>query len=190
MFKNLLSASLVATLGMSVIASASAADGKITFTGTISDSTCTVTGGSGTNGGVSDFTVALPTVQVDALSAADKVAGATPFEVKLGGSTSTGCKDAKVASLYFEPTSAPINAATGRLTNQSSSSAATNVEVELLNKANTAINLATGANAAGSEETITGSTATLKYTAQYHATGGKSTAGGVSTYVNYSVVYK
>lgn len=193
MNKHLLSAALVAAFGLTAIGNASAADGKITFTGTISDQTCTVTGGTGTNGAAGDFTVTLPTVATTALSAADKVAGETPFTVIIGGAGQTGCgagTPSKVARLHFEPLSSPVSSATGRLINQAAAGAATLVEVELLNKANQPINISTGANATGSEETITSNTATLKYGARYHATGGASTAGAVSTYVNYSVVYK
>ncbi|GGD46699.1 fimbrial protein [Pseudoxanthomonas indica] len=192
MKKHLLSAALLAVLGFSTIGAASAVDGKITFTGTISDQTCSVTGGTGTNGAAGDFTVTLPTVATTALSAADKVAGETPFTVVIGGSGQTGCgagTPAKVARLHFEALSSPVSASTGRLINQAASGA-TKVEVELLSKDNKPINIATGENATGSEETITGNTATLKYGARYHATGGASTAGAVSTYVNYTIVYK
>lgn len=192
MNKHLLSAALVAVVSFSAIGAASAADGKITFTGTISDQTCTVKGGTGTNGATGDFTVTLPTVATSALSAADKIAGETPFTVILGGSGETGCgagTPSKVASLRFEPLSSPVSASTGRLLNQAAGGA-TNVEVALLNKSKAVINIATGANATGSEEAITNNTATLQYAAQYHATGGAATAGAVSTFVNYSVVYK
>lgn len=188
MNKTLLSAALVAAFGLTAIGNAAAADGKITFNGMITDVTCTVKGGEGTDGGAQNFTVTLPTVSVTALNAADKVAGETPFTVILGGSGEANCTNGKVAYLRFEPLSSPVDAATGRLINQAAGGA-TKVQVELLNKGKAPINLYTGANADGSKETISGNTATLQYGAQYHATGGASTAGAVSTFANYSVVY-
>lgn len=189
MNKTLLSAAMVAAFGLSTIATASAADGKITFVGQITDVTCTVKGGTGTDGGLQNFTVTLPTVSTTALAAVDQVAGETPFEVIIGASGQTGCTNGKIAVLRFEPLSSPVNQATGRLINQAAGGA-TNVEVELLNKAKAPINLYTNANGAGSEETIAGNTATLKYGAQYHATNGASTAGAVNTFANYSVIYR
>lgn len=189
MKKTLISAALVAAFGLTAIGNAAAADGKITFTGMITDVTCTVKGGTGTDGAAQNFTVALPTVSTTALNAVDKVAGETPFEVILGASGQTGCTNGKIASLRFEPLSSPVNQATGRLVNQAAGGA-TQVEVELLNKAKAPINLYTNAGGAGSEETIAGNTATLKYGAQYHATVGASTAGAVNTFVNYSVTYR
>lgn len=190
MNKHLLSAALVAAFGLTGIANAAAADGKISFSGSISAQTCTIKGGTGTDGAATDFTVKLPTVATSALSAADKTAGETPFTVIIGGAGQTGCTDGKVSALHFEGLTSPVNSATGRLTNKATTDAATKVEVALLNKANAVINLSSGENADGSAESITGNTATLKYGARYHATGGASTAGQVSTYVNYSVVYR
>lgn len=190
MKKHLLSAALVAAFGFSAIGNASASDGKITFTGTISAATCTVKGGTGTDSAASDFTVTLPTVSTTALSAADKSAGDTPFTVVVGGAGQTGCTDGKVAALKFEALSSPVSSSTGRLTNHTAAGAATQVEIALLNKGNEVINLATGDKSSGSEETIASNSATLKYGARYVATGGAATAGSVSSYINYSVTYR
>jgi len=190
MKKHLLSAALVAAFGFSAIGAASASDGKITFSGTISAVTCTVKGGTGTNSTTTDFTVTLPTVATTALAAADKTAGDTPFTVVVGGSGQTGCTDGKVAALRFEALSSPVSASTGRLTNHTAAGAATNVEIALLNKANEVINLSSNDKSSGSEETLTGNTATLKYGARYVATGGAATAGSISSFVNFSVVYR
>ena len=183
MSKILISAALFAAAGFTSL-SAAAADGKITFNGTISDVTCTITGGDNTDGGTSNFTVNLPSVSTSALASSGQSAGDTPFSVVLGGAN---CKD-KIAKLWFESSTPTIDAANGGRLKNTASGGAANVLVGLLNKAGAAINLSTNAGGDGSKEQIAGNTATLKYTAQYYATG-VATAGAVNTYVNYSVVY-
>jgi len=187
MSKTIVSAALFAALATASL-SAAAADGKITFTGTISDVTCTVKGGTNTDGGVNNFTVALPTVSTTALASAGQSAGDTPFTVIIGGSGQTKCKDGKIAALWFESSTPTVDAANGGRLKNTAASGATNVLVGLLNKAGAPIDMSNNANGKGSEETIVGDTATLKYTAQYYATAA-STSGAVNTYVNYSVTY-
>jgi len=165
MKKTLLSAALVAVVGAAVVPSAFAADGKITFKGTISDVTCTVTGGAGTDGGVQNFTVTLPTIPKTALDVAGDRAGDTPFSVIIGGTGQTGCTNGKMASLRFEPAQSPIDAATGRLINSIAAGSAAVVQVGLLNDAKQDINLYTSAGT--SAAAIAGNTATLNYWAQY-----------------------
>ncbi|MDR0184018.1 fimbrial protein [Lysobacter arvi] len=187
MSKTLICAALFSALGFTSL-SAAAADGKITFTGTISDVTCTIKGGDNTNGGTSNFTVTLPSVSTTALAAAGQTAGDTPFSVIVGGSGQSGCKDGKIAKLWFETSTPTVDAANGGRLKNTASAGATNVLVGLLNKANAPIDLSDNTGVDGSEETIADNTATLQYTAQYYATGAAG-AGDVNTYVNYSVVY-
>ena len=76
---------------------ASAEDGTITFTGTISDATCIVEGG--TEAGLTPsgtFTVNLKPVSTTALSAAGKKAGDTPFYISLSGAD---CPNGKFANV-------------------------------------------------------------------------------------------
>lgn len=182
--KKYLTPAIAAAAMAMVSSSAFAADGTITFTGQIEDMTCTVTGGAGTDGGAQDFTVALPTVQKTALSAAGQRAGDTPFSVIIGGAGETGCTDGKTAKLWFElGQSAQIDQASGRLNNLGT---ATEVQVNLLNSEGLDINLATNSNP--STQVIAGNTATLNYIAQYYATGAAE-AGTVDTNVVYSVAY-
>lgn len=186
MNKSILSFALVA--GLSVIAApkaASAADGTLYFHGLIEESTCVVTGGAGTDGGVGDINVTLPTVQKSDLLAGQR-AGDTPFELVLGGDST--CVDGKVASLWFETAQSPlINPTTGNLLNNASGGAE-NVEIGLLNGSRGPINLY--ANSGSPKAEISGNTATLKYWAQYVATGGDAGSGPVETNVVFSVAYE
>lgn len=191
MKKNILSAAAVAVLGVALAPSAFAADGKITFKGQIEDTTCTVTGGAGTDGGLQNFTVTLPTVQRGALDAANDRAGDTQFQVIIGGSGQTGCANGtKLAYLKFEPTQSggTVDATTGRLKNAAGTAAV--VQVGLLNESKADINLNTNANADTDGKAIAGNTATLTYWAQYFAPATGVTAGSVDTSVMYSVAYK
>ncbi|MEJ8812454.1 fimbrial protein [Variovorax ureilyticus] len=185
MKKNLLSAALTVVIGASVVPSAFAADGKITFKGQIEDATCSVTGGAGTDGGAQDFTVTLDKVQKAALGVAGARAGDKAFSVKIGGAGETGCPDGKIAGLKFEQAQSPVDVATGRLTNVAGTAAV--VQVGLLNEQKQDINLNDGTNAPVA--TIAGNTATINYFAQYYAPATGVTAGTVDTYVMYSVAY-
>jgi len=187
MKKTLLSAALVAVVGSAVIPSAFAADGKITFKGQISDVTCTVTGGTGTDGGAQNFTVTLPTIPKTALDVAGDRAGDTPFSVVIGGTGQTGCTNGKVASLKFEAAQSPVDAATGRLINSIAAGSAAVVQVGLLNDTKQDINLYTSAGSTAAA--IAGNTATLNYWAQYYAPTTGVTSGAVDTYVMYSAQY-
>jgi major type 1 subunit fimbrin (pilin) len=181
--KTILSLALGAGLGIvAAPQAASATDGTLYFHGTIEESTCIVTGGAGTDGGVGNVNVTLPTIEKSALPDGSR-AGDTPFELILGGDST--CTNGKVAKLWFETAQSPlINPTTGNLKN---SGGATNVEVGLLNDSKAAINLYTNSNP--SKATIVGNTGTLKYWAQYVATGGDAGAGSVETSVVYSVAY-
>lgn len=199
MKKTILSAVLTATFGLAALAPqlASAADGTITFNGQITDTTCTVTG-SGGAAGTGNITVTLPTVSASALAAAGQSAGDRGFSLVLGGGAN--CTNGKTGAMWVETTATPaLDTATGALKNQAAGGA-TNVQVRLVNPANTQpINL--GINAAVTNgatviaasnqpaATIAGNTAELKYVAQYLAVGGAATAGAVTTFLTYSMQY-
>jgi major type 1 subunit fimbrin (pilin) len=175
---KLLSAVALAALTM-VSQQASAADGTITFTGLIKSPTCTI------NGGVpaaASFTVTLPTVGTTALTAAGKTAGTTPFSIDL-----TNCPAGSTPRAFFEPDAAKIDMTTGRLKN---TGAATNVQVALLNDDLTPIDVSKtdGSQNSTSATLDAAGAGTLKYRAQYYATG--AVAGGtVSASVVYTIVY-
>ena len=117
---NLIAALMLAAAPLA----ANAADGTITFNGKVTDKTCTIS----TPGG-KDFAVTLPTVSKNTLATAGAVAGRTPFAINL-----TKCSAGNVAT-YFEPGST-VDFNTGRLLNQASANAATNVQLQLLGSNN------------------------------------------------------
>ncbi|HEY0506075.1 MAG TPA: fimbrial protein [Lysobacter sp.] len=187
MNKILLSTAMVGALGFAAVGTASAADGKITFTGDITDVTCTVTAGAGTTGSNGNFAVAMGSVNKSALATVGARAGDTPFALIIGGSGQTGCTDGKVVKLRFEPAQSPVDMATGKLTNAAGTAPV--VQVGLLNKNKADINLANPYDAANLGETITGNTATMNYWAQMYAPAIGVDAGSVDTFVMYSLQY-
>ena len=169
---------LIAALSVVGIANAQAADGTITINGLVTDKTCNIVTPAG-----KDFTVTLPTVSRQTLANAGDVAGRTPFQINL-----EDCSAGKVAT-YFEP-GATVDFNTGRLINQAAAGAQ-NVDVQLLGDNNQVIPvLATGAQANSQwVDVVEGGSADLNYYAEYYATGA-STAGEVTTSVQYTIIYQ
>lgn len=169
---------LIAALSVVGIANVQAADGTITINGLVTDKTCNIVTPAG-----KDFTVTLPTVSRQTLANAGDVAGRTPFQINL-----EDCSAGKVAT-YFEP-GATVDFNTGRLINQAAAGAQ-NVDVQLLGDNNQVIPvLATGAQANSQwVDVVEGGSADLNYYAEYYATGA-STAGEVTTSVQYTIIYQ
>ena len=189
--KNIKIASALAALGLvvagSVAAAPTSAGGTITFTGVVTDETCTITGGTGTDGGQGDFTVALAPVPASQLPTAGSTANQKPFQIIIGGQGQGTCVDGKIATMRFLPSSPRIDALTGNLSNALTGEA-TNTEIQLLDAptAGNALDLRTGATVAST--TITNNTATIDMAAQYYATDAAG-PGLVSTSVVYAVSY-
>jgi major type 1 subunit fimbrin (pilin) len=180
---------VIAALG---IRGAHAADGRITFDGEISDMTCKINGLDKN----ADLNVKLPKVNTSALVADGDTAGLTSFTLKL-----TGCKTSTGSVyphfLYGES----IDAQTNRLKNSGTGvGTARNVQIAILNEDLSPVDLAKDAGEqnvlkatltpveSGQPATTTGE-ATLKFFAQYVATGGAATAGQVNANVLYAMVY-
>ncbi len=160
---------------------AQASDGTITFSGQITDKTCTIS----TPGG-GDFAVNLPTMSMNSLASAGAVAGRTPFSINL-----SECSSGSVAT-YFEP-GATVDFETGRLNNQASTDAASNVQLQLLGDNSQFLPIkAAGVDVAqdNSQWVTVGEdgSATLNYYAEYYATG-TATPGDVSSSIKYTVIY-
>jgi major type 1 subunit fimbrin (pilin) len=178
----------VAVLGAAAVAStgAQASDGTITFTGAVSDTTCSI---NGLATGAVNKSVTLPTVSTRTLGSSGSTAGtsaATDLTFAL-----TGCTGGAKAIAHFEngPT---IDQSNGYLKNQSvATDAAANVQVRLLNASLLPINVVTNANNDVSTDgvDIVANAANLKYFAEYYATGA-ATAGPVSTSVQYTMQYQ
>ena len=175
--KTLLSTALVATFGFLALVSApaqAASSGTINFSGKVLADTCTIA----VNGGA---TVTLPTVMTAAFgSTVGTTAGDTPFTVAL-----SGC-DTNTASAQMAFSGGNIDNTSGDLTNTAASGS--NVRIRLLNSSNQAINTKTGANAP-SIAVATGSGST-QMKAQYISTATATTAGLVTSSVNFTLTYQ
>jgi major type 1 subunit fimbrin (pilin) len=189
--KSFFPALAVVTGGVLGLASlgAHAADGTMTFTGTITDTTCSINGS--TSGTPSNLAVTLPTVSAGSLASAGSVAGtSSPTQMVLNVSGCTGTATKAVATFENGPT---VDQTTGNLANQTAagSGGAANVQVRLLNASLLPINITTGANndITNNGADISSGTASLKYFSQYYATGA-ATAGAVNTSVQYTMQYQ
>jgi major type 1 subunit fimbrin (pilin) len=158
-----------------------AADGTITFNGSITAQTCTI---NGNGSGAANFTVTLPTVSVSSLTPGGAPAGRTPFNISLSGCTPNSGN----VHTYFEagPTT---DATTGNLV--LNAGGATNVEIGLLNGSDFSPIKAGFADASQNSQSvaITNGTATLPYYAEYVATGVPS-AGAANSSVMYTLAYQ
>ena len=176
MNKTLLSAAMMAGLGIAAVTpqTALAVDGTITFNGTVTASSCTINSGTGS------FAVTLPSVANTTLASSGATAGQTQFNIAL-----TGCTAAATASTFFEQ-GANVNPVLGTLT---STGTAANVELQLMNSdGTTPINLLnTSTNTTSAAVTSAGG-GTLSYYVRYYATGA-STAGSVTATEQYTINY-
>lgn len=188
--KLALAATLALALGTAGFApqTAHAADtGTITINGKVISQTCEITGGAGTNGGSTDFTVTLPVVNASDLSNANQTAGKTNFSLAL-----SNCPTSPTVSVGAKFYSASNVDANGNLSNTATTSAASNVAIQLLDKNDDAIALTSDVASAvntDSGEPITNGNATLNYAAQYISVPGSATAGNVKTTVTYQITY-
>ncbi|MGF6773939.1 major type 1 subunit fimbrin (pilin) [Paraburkholderia sp. GAS199] len=187
--KSILPAIAIATGSLLGLASfgAHAADGTITFTGTVSDTTCSINGSA--TGNPANVAVTLPTVSAGSLKAAGSVAGtSTPTDMALALSGCSGTATKAIASFENGPT---VDQTSGYLNNQATTGAATNVQVRLLNASLQPINITTNSNndIATNGSTIAAGAANMKYFAQYYSTGA-ATAGAVNTSVQYTMQYQ
>ena len=180
MTKTLLSAALIAGLGIAAFApqTASATDGTITFNGTVTAGTCsTITAGTAN-------VVTLPTVSTTTLNAAGATAGSTLFNIVVSGCSGGTPAIASVAT-NFEVGSG-VNAA-GRIINTGAAgTAATGVDLQLTDINGTAINI--GSSSPSTPVALASGGATMPFYVRYYATAA-ATAGAVKGTVAYSVVY-
>ncbi|HBE9177233.1 TPA: type 1 fimbrial protein [Serratia fonticola] len=166
----------LATLILAGLASnAFAYDAQINITGELTESTCLINGAS--SPAVKNVT--LPTLSKSALTGAGSWAGRVPVTFELSGCDvgTTG------ATATFE--NGPNISAEGNMKNLASTNAATNVEVQLLDAAGTALNLASDT----VTTSIVGEEGTLKFFAQYYSKDGGASAGQVVSHVELSMNY-
>ncbi|WP_081065938.1 fimbrial protein [Burkholderia diffusa] len=155
-----------------------AADGTITFNGTITAQSCTING-NGT--GSSSFPITLPTVSESTLSGAGKTAGRTPVPIQLTNCTPNSGN----VHVYFEP-GPTTDIKTGYLMG----TGVTNLELGLLNSDFSPINAGFADSAQNSKSVaIASGSASLLYYVQYVAVNGPVGTGPVSTSVMYTLAY-
>ena len=181
MKKQSLLIALLATIGF--VGAAQAADGTVTFKGDLKATTCAVSGGTpGT--GTGDFTVTMPTLQAATLPSAGVTAGSTAYNIYVGGPSDATCADGTKVGVHYEPNSAAVDPATGRLNVGRTGS---NVQIQVSDaQTKTPINLAT--NTTSTPVTVVGNQATLPFTAEYYATGA-ATPGAIESSAQYSVTF-
>lgn len=171
----------LAMAGALSVPQAQAADGSITFEGTIVASTCTAdVNGEGANGNVK-----LDTVSWADLENVGDTAGPTAFTITLDG-CSFGPGDDKWIRPEFSQSN--VNPATGDLSNINGGMSAQDVEVRISNASMMPINLLTNEN---NEWQATEDSASFNYYASYvrAATGGEA-LGSVNTVAMFSVKYQ
>ncbi len=185
MKKQTLAFALLAICGLGA-SSAFAADGTISISGSITGSTCTISGGTGAApGSGANFPVALDRVQASALSSAGATAGDKRYFIHVGGAT---CPEGTKVAVLYEATSPAINPATGNLKNTATATPASKVEVQIVDGAiNSPMDLRLGQ--ASTMATVTGGTASMPFYARYIATGGAAGQGLVNTSVQYTVTF-
>jgi major type 1 subunit fimbrin (pilin) len=184
--KAMIPALAIATGSLLGLASfgANAADGTITFTGTVSDTTCSIN--SVATGSPADKSITLPTVSAGTLSTTGATAGtSSPTDLAF---TLSGCTSGATKAIANFENGPQVDQTTGNLKN---SGTAANVQVQLLNAAMNPINITTNSNnqLATDGVAITGGAASPKYFARYFATG-KAAAGTVNTSVQYTMQYQ
>lgn len=150
-------------------------DAQINITGELTDSTCQINGGN--SPAIQNIT--LPTLSKTALSSAGSWAGRVPVSFAL-----SGCDVATTgATATFE--NGPNISVDGNMKNLATTNAATNVEVQLLDAAGAALNLA----ADTTSTAITAGAGALQFFAQYYSKDGTATAGQVVSHVELSLNY-
>jgi len=175
-----LAAAAAAAMIIALPIASHAADGTITFNGSITAQTCTI---NGNGAGAKDFVVQLPKVSASSLASAGQTAGRTPFNISLSACTPAS----GTVHAFFEP-GATTNASTGNLI--LTAGGATNVQIGLLNSDFTAIKAGYADASQNSKAvTLTSGGATLSYFAEYVATG-VATAGAANSTVMYTLAYQ
>lgn len=173
---------------------AQAADGTITFNGTLTASACTtVVGVVGLNTGSTsgkNATIKLPELPTSALATPGMYAGQTGFDISLQGCQAT--TELNNVRTLFTAASTPSD--DNYVMANTAATGAENVGVAILTTSGTQIDLNGGANqdpgAPLPPLTGTASDVTLHYQAAYKAlTGGTVTAGPVTGVADYTISY-
>lgn len=156
---------------------ASAQDGRINFTGTLLDQTCTVT----VNNQARVANVALPNISAASLGEAGKVGGDTFFEIELSSCAGAATK----ASAYFTANSG-VDPVTGNLVNRGT---AANVQLQLSDKSGEIRVGWPRQSTRGEKFDIANGGVIMPYVVKYVATGAVS-PGTVSSFATFDISYQ
>jgi major type 1 subunit fimbrin (pilin) len=164
--------------------SAVASEGVITFTGLVTDETCVISGGEGTDGAVGDITVALQPVNANSLANPGSFVGTKRFDILVSNGEGGECQSATKATFRFKNTSLNIDAANGNLNNTLVGES--NAQLRILDQ-----DLATPIDLriAATKDVATAGDARFIYGVQYFAKN-VTTVGAVQTNVEYEVTYQ
>ncbi|SEB21206.1 fimbrial protein [Variovorax sp. YR216] len=187
-------ASLVASAMFAALlaAGSASAESTITFTGSVTDRTCSFTGGNGTSGGTNgNFTVPLSPVSAAEIDGAPaRTFGAKGFAINITGGGTATCADGTPAKMSWNALQATIDQANGTLRNTlTGATAATNVGIGLFNVNGSRIDLRNTDDANNPTVNVSGSSAQLQYVAKYVGFGGSVTAGAVQSALEYVVSF-
>ncbi|ACB69071.1 Fimbrial protein (plasmid) [Burkholderia ambifaria MC40-6] len=152
--------------------------GKVTFDGELTTSTCSVQAGD------EDKKVLLPKISTVDLAKKADTAGSTSFTIGV----SNCATDVKAVAAHFEMTN--MDPDTGNLKNLAeAATAAKNVTVQLVNSDGTGVRAGTTGRFFNVAGTGTERGATLIYGGQYYATG-ETTAGKVNSFARFTLAYQ
>jgi major type 1 subunit fimbrin (pilin) len=182
--KNKFTISTLAALAVAAFAalplSAAASDGTITFAGSVTGTTCTVS----VNGGAATNAVQLPSVAAIQLATKGAVSGKTNVVISL-----SQCQGSATQARAFFEAGPNVDSTTFNLVNRAVSEPAGNVQIQLTDVTGAVLKVGdTSQRSSGNLASIANGAATLTYAAQYYATDA-ATAGNVNTSVTYSVDY-
>jgi major type 1 subunit fimbrin (pilin) len=178
--KAITSALLIAGLAAPA---AFASTGTITFTGSISNVTCTVSGGEPGTGNP-DFTVPIEGVNAGDFPNVGSHAGTTGFRIYVGQAGETTCTNGTQVWAAFEPGST-VDPLTGALI---TTGAAQGVQIRLFNKSGDPIDV-WSPNQSVIKETVADNQAVIAHSAAFERTG-NITAGDANSSVVYSIRYE
>ncbi|EJD6585053.1 fimbrial protein [Providencia rettgeri] len=171
MKKLLISAGILSSL---FACHTNASDGQINFTGTITDTACTVT-----NNTTSPLSVILGTVSSKAFIASGSTVAPTKFQIAL-----TGCPDTmKTAAVKFDGISANSDNSVIKLT--AGSGVAENVGVQIVDSTGKVVPLFTNSSAYN----LTGGANNLQFVARYISLADTVKAGKADSTAQFTIVY-
>lgn len=177
MKKKIIAAALVASAVMS--ASAMAADGSVTFNGSITDETCEVTGGSDA------LTVDMGVAGSNSFDGKGSTSLAKPFVIQLTNCPAAWTATPKDVRVNFD---GDIDNGDSGVLKLDSASDAKNVGIQIKDANNAVVNMQEDS----STYTLTGGSTVnkLRFTARYIATADTVGAGTANAVTQFSINYK